>query len=140
MYWYDIDPTFKTYESFIQMSPYWQRVRREYAKSNLPKYCFVCDDPHYQLHHENYNVLGRELKKGILGRLYPDWFYIRQLIPICDLHHNMVHFDEDGEVIPKKEEFLKERRMQLRKEYLKSQLKPTTFLPAIMRLIYRIFH
>ncbi len=139
MYYYEIDPTHKSYEDFIQNSEYWGVVCYYYDHSNLPKYCFVCDNPNYQLHHEDYAVLGKELKKGLFGNWVPQWKWIRKLVPLCGKCHKWVHIDEVGEKVPLRHEFLRERRVMLRKQYVRNQLRPTRFLPFLYRIGYRFF-
>lgn len=100
---------FKSYNTFLE-SPYWRRVCDIYRRSSLLRQCWVCDERQYQLHHEDYSILGKELEKGNL----------KKLVPLCDKHHHLVHFDETGDKIPLKPWCLRERREALRKAYIKS--------------------
>ena len=104
------------------------RLRKRCASTNtFSKYCYVCDDPHYVVHHENYERLGDEDLK-------------RDVVALCQTHHTQVHFDEMGQRIPLDPGTLRTRRVALRKSHLKRQLRnPDRVWPTLGRLLYRLF-
>jgi hypothetical protein len=125
MYYKDLG--FSSYDEYLQ-SQHWYLVNRAYDESTLPKYCYICDNPNYVLHHEGYDELGQELARG----------HLQHMVPLCQDCHEKVHFDEYGEKIPMKKEYLRERRMMLRRQYLLQTIRPTTILSTLYRLLYRL--
>ena len=51
----------------------WAAKRQEWANSDLPQECYLCQRPDYELHHRHYRNLGRETAD--------------QLVPLCPDHH-----------------------------------------------------
>lgn len=121
------DLGFLTYRDFLS-SQYWFDVNVAYDKSRHPKYCWICFDEDYQLHHEDYGIVGFEMVNGNLGKL----------IPVCDECHHDIHWDENNERVPIKEEFLRERRLMLRKKYIQDSLRPTRIIPFMREIVYRM--
>jgi len=68
-----------TYADYLR-SPHWQKVRRRYFASGLPKGCWICGARPVVLHHRTYVRLGRE--------------YLADLQPLCRRHHADVHAHE----------------------------------------------
>lgn len=131
MYWpQKIDGVlYRDYDSFLA-GPYWKRTWELYLGDNrTSKYCFICFSPNFQLHHENYNILGYEQENH----------NYRKLVPLCWKCHKLVHFDEDHEKVPLEYEFLHERRLILRGAYLRHNIRPTKIIPLLRELVYRVF-
>jgi 5-methylcytosine-specific restriction endonuclease McrA len=66
------------YREYIH-SEMWQKVRRRFWASRLPKSCYVCgrEDGPKDLHHRTYKNLGNE--------------NLRDLVPLCRRCHDEVH-------------------------------------------------
>ncbi len=58
-------------------SPHWAELRARYRRSGRPQVCVVCGCPWVQLHHGSYARVGRER--------------LRDLVPLCDEHHEEAH-------------------------------------------------
>jgi hypothetical protein len=65
------------YRWYLQ-SEHWLAKRDEYKNSGRPQYCLICKNPDFQLHHLDYNSLGKEL-------IHKD------LAPFCKSRHCQIH-------------------------------------------------
>ena len=65
-----------SYQDYLK-SNHWKELRKQYRESSLPKYCLVCKNPNFQLHHRSYVRLGKE--------------ELLDLIPLCGKCHWKVH-------------------------------------------------
>jgi len=67
---------FSTYNDYLS-GEHWLNFRKEYKASGKPKRCAVCNANRYQLHHHNYDNLGKET--------------VEDVTPLCREHHVAVH-------------------------------------------------
>jgi hypothetical protein len=109
-------------------------IERRYPKS---KYCWVCDCKGFlDLHHEVYDSIPNE-------KFNRDVFWVCD--PRCQCKRNC-HFTLQsktgvpgkGEKLLYSPQELRESRIRLRKKYLLSYIKPTTFFPFLKTSIYRL--
>jgi hypothetical protein len=135
MYYKDIDPDSFDYQDFGN-SPYWRAVLDLYwSDDTLPKYCWICFSfKNIQLHHEDYNALGHELERGNLRK----FILSCKIVPVCLDCHHMLTFDDLGNKFALRPSVLRERRIQLRRDYIRKNLRPTTMLYFTKQFIYRL--
>jgi len=67
---------YSDYQSYLR-SEHWSQKKRQYLSSNSPKYCLICGNSQYDLHHLTYERLGNEL--------------ISDLFPLCRRCHRILH-------------------------------------------------
>jgi nitrate/TMAO reductase-like tetraheme cytochrome c subunit len=67
---------FSSYEHYLA-SEDWRQFNLWYRTSNLPKFCLICRNKEFVLHHWNYINAGQES----LG----------DVIPLCEQHHHELH-------------------------------------------------
>ncbi len=65
------------YDDYLNSRRWKDGGRALFQKSGRGKRCYVCGDPHYDVHHRTYKTLGRER--------------LEHLIPLCRRHHMAVH-------------------------------------------------
>ncbi len=67
---------FSSYSEYLA-SPIWATFKNKYRESNRPQRCLVCKSDQIELHHHNYDNLGKEL--------------LSDVDPLCRTHHEQVH-------------------------------------------------
>lgn len=74
------------YRGYIA-SEEWQKTRKRYWRSSLPKYCYVCkaDGEVLDLHHRSYKTLGKE--------------NLNHLVLVCRPCHDSIHETQKREGI-----------------------------------------
>ena len=78
----------KQYKKYLQ-SRHWRAFKLRYQASGMPQACLHCGDPKYELHHLTYaRTWGERLD---------------DVIPLCGVHHSMVHQAQAKYGIPIKE-------------------------------------
>lgn len=72
-----------SYTEYLK-SNHWKRVRKEFAKTNKTRCCYLCMDfRDIVIHHASYKY--HKTKGKIDKRLLNDLYYL------CDIHHNEIH-------------------------------------------------
>ncbi len=56
---------------------HWQRFKERYRKSGRPRYCTICGEGRYEIHHRTYERVGQEK--------------LDDVIALCRTHHLLAH-------------------------------------------------
>lgn len=122
---------YKSYQAYLE-SKAWDKTKwRIYKRYPKSRYCYVCDSTKYiNLHHENYWAIPKE-------RLFKDVVYL------CQRCHMAVHSKVGKSDNPLRTVLeprpLQRRREELRKEYIRKNLRPSTCWHFFVRFLYRLF-
>lgn len=126
---------FKTYTEYLA-SDHFQKLRADIKRKWPYSYfCLICDcTDRMNLHHENYASIPKEsfLKGDVIWLCSPECSCGRS----C---HFANHTLDSGRRLPLSKRSLSMRRKTLRARYLKSSVRPSTYLHFIIRWVYRLF-
>ena len=101
-----------------------ERILKKYPKS---RYCWICDTKRaINLHHENYWAMPKEQ-------------FMTDVVYLCQPCHSRVHRLSNGAKTVLEKRPLQKRREELRREYIRTNLRPSTYGHFFLRWLYRLF-
>lgn len=56
---------------------HWIEFKQKYKASGKPRFCLICKDKRYELHHVTYEFIGKE--------------NLTDVVPLCRRHHAQAH-------------------------------------------------